>query len=303
MRVAVLDEGGSVVYRRAVPTPAGRPTALLELLREAREASPLALTGAVVGVAGPVSYAEGRPLRLPNVEGWEAALDALAPRGSLPAAPGPAVQQGLADALRLPLLLANDADLGALGEHRFGAGRGVEDMLYVTCSTGVGAGVILGGRLLHGRRSLAEVGWATIDRAADATVEDLGSGTALGRIAGADGPLVTARAEAGDPAALKAFAEVAQAFAVGVLNAVFAFMPERVVIGGGVSQAGDLLLGPVRRRIASHGPGLAITPEVVRANGGDDVGLFGAHALWHDVASGETGARFALRPSFPQASG
>jgi glucokinase len=174
--------------------------------------------------------------------------------------------------------------MAALGEHRFGAGQGCSDMVYVTSSTGVGAGVILGGKLLHGHRSLAEIGHTIIDWRTGATLEDLGSGTALARIAGAPGAAVAARARAGDPAAAEAFREVALALATGVHNLVHCFMPERVVVGGGVSQAGDLLLDPVRDRLAACGDACSASDcDVVIAARGDDVGLLGGLALWHDV--------------------
>jgi len=133
-----------------------------------------------------------------------------------------------------------------------------------------------------------------IDRQTGTTVEELGSGSALERIAGADVPTVTRRAQAGDPEARAAFEAVAGALAVGVMNPVFLVMPGRVVIGGGVSRAGDLLLDPIRARIAREGPRLAITPEVVVATGGDEVGLRGAFALWQDVARGESSLNYTL---------
>ena len=282
LRVAVFDAAGEMCDRTAVPTPPDDPDALAEAMRGVIASASVPLAGAVVGVAGPLSYAEGRPLKMPNLPHWEGHVSA----------------QRLADAVGLPVLLANDADLAALGEQRFGAGRGVSDMIYVTVSTGVGAGVILNGRLLHGARSLAEIGHTTIDRQANATVEELASGTALRRAAGVDGATVTARVRTGDPQARAIFAEVAEALAVGVMNLVLCFMPERVVIGGGVSQAGDLLLEPVRARIAREGPRLAITPQVVLAGGGDDVGLLGAFALWRDVEAGEAAAWLVpARPS------
>ena len=282
LRVAVFDAAGEMCDRTAVPTPPDDPDALAEAMRGVIASASVPLAGAVVGVAGPLSYAEGRPLKMPNLPHWEGHVSA----------------QRLADAVGLPVLLANDADLAALGEQRFGAGRGVSDMIYVTVSTGVGAGVILNGRLLHGARSLAEIGHTTIDRQANATVEELASGTALRRAAGVDGATVAARVRTGDPQARAIFAEVAEALAVGVMNLVLCFMPERVVIGGGVSQAGDLLLEPVRARIAREGPRLAITPQVVLAGGGDDVGLLGALALWRDVEAGEAAAWLVpARPS------
>jgi glucokinase len=204
---------------------------------------------------------------MPNLPRWEGRVSA----------------QRIADAVELPVLVANDADLAALGEHRFGAGRGVDDLVYITVSTGVGGGVIAGGRLLHGRRSLAEIGHLIIDRESGKTVEDLGSGTALERISGMRGAEVTELAQHGDERALEAFRRVADALAVGVINAVEAFVPQRVVVGGGVSQAGDLLFGPVRERLAASRAGrLLAASGVVRAELGDDAGLYGAFTLWRD---------------------
>ena len=242
--------------------------------------------GAVVGVPGPVAYGSGEILRLANLPAWEGRVSA----------------GRLADALDLPVLLANDADLGALGEHRFGAGTGTQDMLYVTASTGVGAGVIVGGRLLYGNWSLAEVGHMIIDRDSGGTVESLGSGTALRHLAAEDPARLTARAHAGDERAQDLLREVADAFAIGVVNMAYCFMPERIVIGGGLAQAGDLLLGPVRERLTRHGAGLAVTAAgVVPARGGDDVGLQGAFALGTDVFAVQ-GARTGPLPVMPARS-
>ncbi len=267
MRVAAFDASGKLVHKQVVPTPRSEPAALARAMRDAAGASGLVIADAVVGVPGPVNYAAGTVVRLPNLPDWQEAMSA----------------QGLSQALQMPVQLANDADLAALGEHRFGAGRGASDMLYVTSSTGVGAGVIINNRLLRGRLSLAEAGHMIIERSTGGTVEGLGSGTALDRITGSKGSDVTERAKAGDAAALRAFREVADAFAVGVFNLVHCFMPERVVIGGGVSQAGVLLLDPIRERLRACGAGCSASAcDVVVAAGGDDVGLLGAFALWQD---------------------
>ena len=261
MRVAVVAAGGEIVSRTVRPTPQDDPAALGALMREVAHGLATPPRGAVVGVPAVVDYERGEALRIPNIPAWEGRLAA----------------QPLADATALPVLFANDADLAAVGEHRYGAGRGAADMVYVTISTGVGAGVVLGDRLVHGRRSLAEVGHTVIDyrnaAPGDAdrsgTVEGLGSGTALARISGLDGPEVTRRAQAGDAQALAWFAEVVAAFAVGVANLVESFMPERVVIGGGVSRAGDLVLLPVREQLArSHARELIDPAEIVLASGG-----------------------------------
>src|ERR1700694_3253778 len=174
LRVAVLDARGVTLEKTVIETPREDPASLVGLMKSALEKSPLQVSAAVVGVPGPISYRDGVPLRLPNLPAWEAFVSA----------------RRLQEALALPVLLANDADLAALGEHRFGAGRGCSDMVYVTSSTGVGAGVILSGRLLRGRWSLAEAGHMVIDWRSGATVEDLGSGSTLARRAKADGSVV-----------------------------------------------------------------------------------------------------------------
>lgn len=261
-----MPDDGTLIDKSVISTPRDRPAALAQVMKAGIGRSPFKIQGAVVGVPGPVNYETGEVLRLPNLPGWEPHVAA----------------QRLSSQIGLPVLLANDADLAALGEHRFGAGRGTQDMLYMTSSTGVGGGVILNGRLLHGRLSLAEAGHTIIERSTGGTVEELGSGTALARIAGMPGHEVTERARAGDKQALTALQEVADAFATGVFNLVHCFMPERVVIGGGVSQAGDLLLDPIRARLRSCPGCSARSVDVVTASGGDDVGLLGAGAYWQD---------------------
>ena len=262
-----MTADGLVHDKNVIPTPPNDSDALARAMRALLADAKGPVAGAVVGVPGSVDYSSGEVLRLPNLPGWEGPIGA-----------GP-----LGKELGLPVLLANDADLAALGEHRFGAGRDSSDMVYITCSTGVGAGVILDGLLVHGRFSLAEIGHTIIDRTSHETVETLGSGTALTRLAGEDASAVAARARAGDPDARRQFAAVAKDFAIGVFNLVHCYSPETVVIGGGMSEAGDLLLGPVRTmlgRCSADCPGSRV--NVVRADGGDDVGLRGAAAYWAD---------------------
>ena len=272
LRVAIVETGGTVVSKEVIPTPKKDPGALMQAMRSVEKGTP-PIVGAVVGLPGLVDYSRGEVLTLPNLPDWEGGLSA----------------DRLGAELGVPVLLANDADLAALGEHRYGAGRGSQDMLYVTSSTGVGAGVIICGRLLHGRLSLAEAGHTIIDWATGDTLETLGSGSALARAAGEDAAAVAARAAAGEPVAAQHFASTAEAFAVGVFNLVHCYSPEVVVIGGGMSQAGELLLGPVRAKLERCGSGCAASrAKVVKAQGDDDVGLRGAYAYWIDCSNPAT---------------
>ena len=197
--------------------------------------------------------------------------------------------------------MANDADLAAVGEATHGAGRDFSDVAYLTVSTGIGAGVVLGGLLVHGRRSLAEVGHTVIDAdrlaaGRPATLEELGSGTALGRSAvaaglGTVGADVVAAVARGDQRAMTAWAELVAVLAVGVSNLAWLFTPEVIVIGGGLGLVGDVLLAPLRSAVAADGPP-AINPgiSIVAAALGDDAGLVGA-AGWHRAFVPEAAGR------------
>ena len=267
LRVAVATLGGSIHSKMVIATLTDDPDALVRTMRHVLAQTRSNVVGAVVGVPGPVDYAQAKPLKLPNLPEWEGHINSVL----------------LENELGIPVLLANDADLAALGEHRYGAGCGSQDMLYLTSSTGVGAGVILGGRLLHGQLSLGEIGHTIIDRTSHGAVEQLGSGTALSRLAGEDAATVGARAIAGDEDAQALFTNVAENFAIGVFNMVHCFSPELVVIGGGMSRAGDLLLDTVRRTLSQCGESCpASRAKVVRAQGDDDVGLLGGIAYWSD---------------------
>jgi predicted NBD/HSP70 family sugar kinase len=153
----------------------------------------------------------------------------------------------------------------------------------VTCSTGVGAGVVINGRLLHSRYSLAEVGHTIIDWRSGATVETFGSGSGLAAQTGESAERIAARAEQGDAAAAALLQTTAEAFAVGVLTLVRCFMPDRVVVGGGLAQTRGRLLDPVRALIA-RAPYCTVTAnDIVLAECGDDAGLRGAFARWREL--------------------
>lgn len=273
LRVAVARSDGALRHRAAQPTPPDDPGALLRLLIAVRDRSERPVAAAVVGVPGVVDHREGRVLGFPNLPRWDGAVS----------------QEALSTGLRLPVLLGNDADLAALGELRYGAGRGCQDMVYVTVSTGIGAGVIIGGRLLRARYSLAEVGQSIIDWQSGDILEAIASGTALAQAAGREAPQVVAAARQGEPAALAVMDRAARALAAGMLNLVRYYAPEAIVVGGGVAQAGDLLLGAARRLLEARAYRGSYRPRIIPATLGDDAGLLGAAAFWHE-ATDPTGA-------------
>lgn len=247
---------------------------------------------AAVGVSfgGPVDYATGVVRLSHHVRGWEntSLRDALAQEFSCPAA------------------VDNDANVAALGEHRFGAGRGVTDMMYVTVSTGVGGGWILGGRPWRGHAGLAgEIGHTVIDPAGPlclcgkrGCVERLASGPYMGRDyeegqgrkgageQGSRGRLtgkdVAEAAAGGDAVARAILLRGAWSLGVGIGNAANLMNPQRFVLGGGVTKAGAAWWAEVRRAAAA-----TALPEVrfdiVPAALGDDAPLWGALALAAEI--------------------
>ncbi len=281
MRAAVVDPDGDLLLRRSEPTPraAACPDALMDLVGDVLADQPV--EHAVIGVPGRVDHRRGRLEHAPNLPpDWPDAL----------------VEHSLAERLGVPVALANDADLAAVGEAYFGAGQGHADIVYLTVSTGIGAGVLLDRRLVAGSRSLAEVGHTVLDLAASgrgepASFENLASGTALGRraeLAGlpADGARVVELVHEGHPDARRVWDELVRVLSAGIAKLAFLFAPSAIVLGGGVGRNGDLLLAPVREALDRHGPqNLAEPIEVLVAELGDDAGLVGA-AAWHRARTG-----------------
>ncbi len=271
-RLAIFTADGSMLHHTRFDTRPDDPASFSRSIAEIVSASPFSLTEAIVGIPAPMSYLEGKPLHVPHLPGWEPYL----------------TEARLSEETGLQVRIGNDADLAALGEYRFGAGRGVRDMVYITASTGVGCGIIMGGKLLRGHYSLGEVGHMVIDWRSGETVEQVGSGTALGRLAGEPGENVTARAKAGDEKAIGLLRQVGKGLAVGVHDVVQCFMPERVVMGGGLLQAGDLVLTSIKDELAGCTKGCPVKGEdIVLAQGADDVGLLGGFAYWQELRAGE----------------
>ena len=282
MRAALVDAHGTVLLRESAPTPgqAAVPGALIDLIgRVGAEQDHGAASHAVVGLPGGVDYDHGRLLWAPHLpEQWPALLS----------------RDELTGRLGIPVYIANDADLAAVGEATFGSGARGTVVAFLTVSTGIGAGVVSSGRLLRGRRSLAEVGHTVIDWLAwregrPSTLEELGSGSGVARLAaeaglGAVGAReVETRARAGDPRANDIWRGAIAACAVGVDNLVMSFSPDTVVIGGGQGRR-DGFFEPVRELVMDHPQHHPPDLAVVRSTLGDDAGLAGA-AAWEAAAT------------------
>jgi glucokinase len=241
-----------------------------------------------IACAGPVDREAGLVLNPPNLPGWTRV----------------ALVEHLEKELGRPAVLENDANAAALGEFRYGAGREAQSLVYLTVSTGIGGGIILGGRIWHGLKDGAgEVGHMTL--APDGPLcgcgnrgclEAVSSGTAiarrarealrtgrqsrLGEIQGCTAADVARCAREGDSLAREVWEEAIGYLALGVANLITVLAPERVVIGGGVSEAGELLFDLLRWEVRRRVRLVAVeSVPILPAALGRDVGILGAAAV------------------------
>ena len=227
------------------------------------------------------------------------------------------LRDALSRRLRLPVVVENDANASAWAEWRFGAGRGEDQLVVVNLGTGIGGAVVSGGAIQRGRYGMAgEFGHIQVvpggircECGNRGCWEQYASGNALVReareLANANSPVaqgllarvdgdparitgmvVTEAAQDGDLAAVELFQEVGHWLGVGIANLAAAYDPGRFVIGGGVSEAGELLLAPAREAFRRSLTGRGFRPEadIVRAQMGNDAGLIGAADLARAVA-------------------
>ena len=236
-------------------TERGEPEVTID--RMAREAEALLTANGAepraVGISagGLVDIDTGSVVSIPNLPGWE----------DVP------LLAALRDRLDTSAAIENDANAGALAEWRFGAGRGTDHVVFLTFSTGLGAGMILDGRLYRGARGFAgEVGHLTVEagglecgcgRLGCLEAYASGAGMArrleLGAVGGDRGPR-TARevvdlARAGDKIACEFLAETAAYLARGIAVIAQTVNPERIILGTIAAAAGDLILAPLRREL------------------------------------------------------
>jgi glucokinase len=287
-----VAESGHIEDRSLRPTPDTSEAILetmAELVREVLDDTVVALG---IGAAGMVESAAGILRYAPNL-----------PWRDLPLA------SNLADATGLPCLLDNDANVAAWGEFRFGAGRGSKDMLLVTVGTGIGGGIVSGGTLFRGAHGFAaEVGHFIVEPGGPlcgcgnrGCWEQVAAGRAidrLGREAARDHPEalfvrlagdpdkvtgreVTEAAKQGDELAREIVGEVGRRLGEGLAGLANILDPDVVVVGGGVVEAGDLVLDPARAAFTGAIEAPDSRPEVpiVAAELGNEAGAVGAATL------------------------
>ena len=286
VRVTAADLGHSVLAERALQLPVdGDAVEALdsaaglveEVIREAELDRSMVL-GAAMGLPGPVDRAHGT----------------IASNSILPGWVGVRAGEEMRRRIGLPVEVDNDANLGALAEYMMGAGRGCSELVYVKLSTGIGCGLVLRGRAYRGARGTAgEIGHTCIDEGGQfcycgnrGCLETLASGSAivgmLRRGYGEDLTLgrVMELAGSGEAACRRAVEDAGRHVGVAVANVCNMLNPQRVVVGGQLSLAADILLEPLRdsfRRYAVQPA--AQTVEIVAGQLGERAEVVGAIAL------------------------
>lgn len=301
----LVDAQGRVVRRtrRDTPDRTTRPEVVEdllvevveELLDEAARSHLGAVSGVGLGAAGFVSADRSSVVFSPHLS-WR----------------DEPIRDRLATRVGVPVVLDNDANAAAWAEHRFGAGQGESRLILVTLGTGIGGGIVMDGRLERGRHGMAgEFGHMQVvpdghrcECGNRGCWEQYASGSALRRegrellAAGSpyaaglaprcdgdparlEGHHVTAAAKAGDRAGTELLGDVGRWLGTGLANLVAAYDPGLVLVGGGVAEAGELLLGPARETLArqvtgrGHRPPVPVRPAAL----GADAGIVGAADL------------------------
>ena len=293
----VVDEKGAILATARRVSPATDTEAIErnieDLVDELRGSFDIAAVG--IGAAGFVDSTRSTVLFAPNLAWRDEPLRA-----------------DLEKRIGLPVVVENDANAAAWGEFTYGAGEDVSDSLLVTLGTGVGGGIVLNGELHRGAFGVAaEIGHMRV--VPDGRLcgcgnrgcwEQYASGTALvrdtrdqarqgsliarslldragGDVEGITGPLITEAARDGDPFAQEQLASLGRWVGEGIASLTAVLDPAVVVLGGGVSEAGDLLLEPVRSHFRANLTGRSYRPalEVRAAQLGNKAGMIGAADL------------------------
>jgi len=295
---ALFDEDGRMFGRARVSTDKGaaeRPVRqIIRIVKGLRELAQRK-HGEVkaVGICVPgIVYQKSGKVWAPNIPGWDRF---------------PLLSQ-IETKIKTSLVLDSDRSACVLGEQWRGAARGKKDVVYLAVGTGIGAGILAGGRLVRGSQDIAgAVGWFALNPEFREEYAQMGcfeaeaAGNAVsrkarqmleqgqpslmrkivrGRVEKITAEVVVRAARAGDPSARKIVAEVAFYLAMGIANMVSLLNPEMVVLGGGLFQAGELLFKPVQRDFKKWAQPLSARKvKLVLSELGDNAGLYGAGRL------------------------
>lgn len=302
VKIALVDDNGKIIYSNSVPTYAKMgyeytvnniKQAIRDLMKETNT-TPSDIEGIGFDFPGQVDCKTGVVKLAPNIPGWV----------NVP------IAQMIEDEFHIPTRIDNDVRCAALGELKFGAGRGCENFICITVGTGIGSGIVINGKVVRGATNAAgELGHIKLQMnggpicgcgdtgcleafasgpAIVAMAQDYikgGKSTKFREMAAAEGgeitPYMVAKAaEEGDPVAKRIFEIVGEYIGIGLTSVINLLNPERVIIGGGVAESGELLLAPIRKTIKERAMVVAGNAvEIVPAQLGNSAGVIGASML------------------------
>jgi glucokinase len=285
--LGLIDSNGRVVTRAQIPVevergPVSARERILKVVRQQVAEAGVSLKGigiACTGPVDPVSGELGKVNTLPGWQGWNPVRE-------------------LAEAFSVTVAMENDADGAALGEARWGVGRGKRSLVSITVGTGIGAGIILNGELYRGAsHSHPEIGHHIVEPdgplctcGAFGCWESLASGPAFEQWYAEQNPHeqhrsgkeICSLARAAHPAALQAVEHLVKYLGLGISNVVSMLTPEVIALSGSVMQSADLLLEPIRAIIRAN---CRLVPvehcEITLSSLGVNAGLLGAAQVWH----------------------
>ena len=300
VKIALVDFDGKIIYSNTVPTRAEMgyeagvnniKQAIKELMQETGE-SAKTIEAIGFGLPGQIDYKEGVVKNLPNIPGWV----------NIPLA------KIIEDEFSIPTRLDNDVRCAALGELNFGAGKNCENLICITVGTGIGSGIVLNGKLVRGASNAAgEIGHIKMDMTGGplcgcgdyGCFEAYASGPAIVTMAkeyisggksakykemATDGiitPYIVAQAALqGDAVSIQIFKQMGKILGTGLASVINILNPEKIIIGGGVADAGEILLDPIRKTIIDRAmPIQGNAVEVVPAQLANTAGVIGASLL------------------------
>lgn len=302
VKIALVDDNGKIIYSNSVPTYAKMgyeytvnniKQAIKDLMKETNT-TPSDIEGIGFDFPGQVDCKTGVVKLAPNIPGWV----------NVP------IAQMIEDEFHIPTRIDNDVRCAALGELKFGAGRGCENFICITVGTGIGSGIVINGKVVRGATNAAgELGHIKLQMnggpicgcgdtgcleafasgpAIVAMAQEYikgGKSTKFREMAAAEGgeitPYMVAKAaEEGDPVAKRIFEIVGEYIGIGLTSVINLLNPERVIIGGGVAESGELLLRPIRKTIKERAMVVAGNAvEIVPAQLGNSAGVIGASML------------------------
>lgn len=299
IKVALVDKKGNIVYSNTVPTRAemgyeytisNMKQAIYELMKETKTSKEV-IEGIGFGFPGQVDCERGIVRLAPNIPGW-----VNVPIASI-----------IEEEFGITTKIDNDVRCAALGELNFGAGKGCQNLICITVGTGIGSGLIINGKLVRGASNAAgEIGHIKLQMQGGPIC---GCGDTGCLEAFASGPSIVAMAEQyilggkstkyrelanpditpyvvaeaakqGDTVAKRIFEIIGEYIGIGMASVVNLLNPEKIVIGGGVADAGDLLIEPIKRTLKERAmPIQAEAVEIVSAELGNTAGVIGASLL------------------------